>query len=74
MFLVSLGPAAKQLVRDLYLNGYRAIDIGQLDYEYKLYLRGAKEKARPNKTVVSKMDISKEESEKYLSEILTRIE
>ncbi len=67
LFLVSLGPAAKQLVRDLYLNGYRAIDIGQLDYEYRLYLRGATEKGKPNNN-------PKKESEKYLSEIVIRFE
>ena len=44
LFLVSLGPAAKPLVRDLYLEGYRAIDIGQLDMEYEMYLAEAKEK------------------------------
>nr|WP_297767833.1 GT-D fold domain-containing glycosyltransferase [uncultured Butyrivibrio sp.] len=44
LFLVTLGPAAKPLVRDLYLAGYRAIDLGQMDSEYDMFLAGAKEK------------------------------
>ncbi len=67
LFLVTLGPAAKQLVRDLYLNGYRAIDIGQLDYEYRLFLQGATSKDEPTKAIEGPLD-------KYLSEILIRIE
>lgn len=49
LFLVSLGPAAKPLVRDLYLVGYRAIDIGQLDSEYEMYLARATEKIEISK-------------------------
>lgn len=44
LFLVTLGPAAKPLVRDLFLAGYRAIDLGQMDSEYDMFLAGAKEK------------------------------
>lgn len=38
--LVSLGPAAKILVYDLYKQGVRAIDIGHVDNEYEWYLKG----------------------------------
>lgn len=44
LFLVSLGPAAKPLAEDLYHSGYRVIDIGNLDLEYELFLRGAQHK------------------------------
>ena len=38
LFLVSLGVAAKFLVEKLFLEGYRAIDIGNLDMEYEWYI------------------------------------
>lgn len=38
--LVALGPAAKYLVFELFKNGFRCIDIGNLDIEYEWYLRG----------------------------------
>lgn len=39
LILVSLGPAAKVLVYDLFCLGYRVIDIGHIDMEYEMYLR-----------------------------------
>ena len=39
LILVSLGPAAKVLAYDLFLAGYRVIDIGHIDMEYEMYLR-----------------------------------
>lgn len=39
LFLVSLGPAAKPLILDLCIQGYRAIDIGHIDMEYEMFLR-----------------------------------
>ena len=39
LFLLSVGITAKFLVEALYLEGYRAIDIGNLDQEYEWYLR-----------------------------------
>ena len=44
MFLVALGAAAKPLVYDLTMEGYRAIDIGNLDMEYEWYLKKAENK------------------------------
>lgn len=41
LFLVSLGVAAKFLVEKLFLEGYRALDIGNLDMEYEWYLHQA---------------------------------
>ncbi|MCM1122058.1 MAG: GT-D fold domain-containing glycosyltransferase [Ruminococcus flavefaciens] len=44
LFLISLGVAAKFLAERLFLEGYRALDIGNLDMEYEWYLSGAKQK------------------------------
>lgn len=41
LFLLSLGPAAKPLVRALHRSGRRAIDVGHLDMEYEWFLRAA---------------------------------
>ncbi len=38
LFLISLGVAAKFLARRLFLEGYRALDIGNLDMEYEWYV------------------------------------
>ncbi|MDE6386363.1 MAG: GT-D fold domain-containing protein [Lachnospiraceae bacterium] len=44
LFLISLGVAAKFLAERLFLEGYRALDIGNLDMEYEWYLREAVQK------------------------------
>jgi glycosyltransferase family protein len=44
IILIALGPAAKYLALELFKNGNRVIDIGNLDIEYEWYLRGASEK------------------------------
>ena len=41
LFLVSLGIAAKFLTEKLFLEGYRALDIGNLDMEYEWYTHHA---------------------------------
>lgn len=68
LFLVTLGPAAKVLVRDLYLEGYRAIDIGQLDSEYDLFLAGEVEKIKVPKPIELVA-----EGGQYYSEVICRI-
>ena len=74
LFLVSLGVAAKFLVEKLFLAGYRALDIGNLDMEYEWYLHQAKHKEK-----VSKHDIIGEEANRnagyheYLAQIKKRI-
>lgn len=74
LFLVSLGVAAKFLVEKLFLEGYRALDIGNLDMEYEWYLHQAKYKEK-----VPKHDIIGEEANKnagyheYLAQIKKRI-
>lgn len=44
LFLISLGISAKSLTLKLFLEGYRVLDIGQIDKEYEWYLSGALEK------------------------------
>ncbi len=41
LVLLSLGPTAKVLAYDLFLLGYRVIDIGHIDMEYEMFLRKA---------------------------------
>lgn len=43
LILVSLGPAAKVIAYDLFTLGYQVLDIGHLDMEYEMYLRGSEE-------------------------------
>lgn len=39
LILLSLGPAAKVLAYELFLLGYRVVDIGHVDMEYEMFLR-----------------------------------
>jgi glycosyltransferase family protein len=39
VILLSLGPAAKVLAYDLFLEGFRVFDIGHIDMEYEMYLK-----------------------------------
>lgn len=75
LFLVSLGVAAKFLTERLFLEGYRVLDIGNLDMEYEWYLGRAK-----NKEAIAKHDITDVEAnrlagyEEYLDQIKVRID
>ena len=74
LFLVALGNTAKVLVDDLVKNGYRAIDIGNLDMEYDWFLAKAEIKLHPKKHDCT----SREENiaagyEEYLSQIVVTI-
>lgn len=42
LILVSLGPTAKPIAYELFLAGYRVIDIGHIDMEYEMFLKQAK--------------------------------
>jgi glycosyltransferase family protein len=70
LFLISLGPAAKFLVEDLYNDRYRVLDIGQVDMEYEWFLQKAE-----IKIPVAKHNIMGEEANRsagyhnYLEEI-----
>ena len=74
MFLVSLGVAAKFLVEKLFLEGYRALDIGNLDMEYEWYLHQA-----PCKEEIAKHGVVGEKANRdagyheYLTQIKRRV-
>jgi glycosyltransferase family protein len=44
LILLALGPCATALSYDLFLLGYRAIDLGHADIEYEWFLQGSTEK------------------------------
>lgn len=74
VFLVALGAAAKALTEALFLEGYRVIDIGNLDMEYEWFLQKAERKMDLKKHEVVGIEENKEAGfEKYLSEIKVRI-
>ena len=74
LFLLSMGIAAKFLAEKLFLEGYRVLDIGNLDMEYEWYLHQAKYKEK-----VPKHDIIGEEANRnagyheYLAQIKRRV-
>ena len=75
LFLFSLGITAKALVEEMFLKGYRVIDIGNLDMEYEWYLRGAvKKEPIPKHSIVGEEANRKAGYEKYLSQIVCYIE
>ena len=74
LFLLSIGAAAKPLAYDLFREGYRVIDIGNLDMEYEWYLCKS-----PGKMALKKHEvIGRKENEKagyceYLDQIAVMI-
>lgn len=76
LILLSLGPTAKLLGYDLFINGYRVIDIGHVDMEYEMYLR--KEPAQTKVKYKYFNEISERNPEEcsepeYLSQIIAKI-
>lgn len=53
---ISLGPTATVLAYDLAVEGYQALDIGQLDNEYEWYIRGAKQRIPIPGKMVAEVD------------------
>ena len=75
MILLSVGAAAKPLAFDLYREGYRVIDIGNLDLEYEWFLHGEQEKVRLKKHEVLGEEANRAAGyEQYLKQILQVIE
>lgn len=75
LILVSLGAAAKPLVKNLYLQGYRVLDIGNLDMEYEWFLMKANTKVKiPKHKVVGKEENLNAGYKKYWEEIQVIIE
>lgn len=74
LFVLSVGVAAKFLTVELFKQGYRALDIGNLDMEYEWYVRRA-----PEKIKLAKHELVSEEANRaagytaYLEQIKTRV-
>ena len=75
LFLFALGVTAKALVEEMFLRGYRVIDIGNLDMEYEWFLRKAtKKEPIPKHSIVGEEANRKAGYEEYLSQIVCYIE
>lgn len=74
LFLVSLGVAAKFFAERVFLEGYRVLDIGNLDMEYEWYLNHAKRKEPvPKHDIVGEQANEEAGYQIYLSQIRKRI-
>lgn len=76
MVLLSLGPTAKVLAYDLFLLGYRVIDIGHIDMEYEMYLRNSQEIVKVNYKYFNEINERSPEDckdEKYTNQIIAKI-
>lgn len=74
LFLLSIGAAAKPLAYDLFQDGYRVIDIGNLDLEYEWYLRKSKGKMPLEKhKIIGQAANEAAGYKEYLSQILVTI-
>lgn len=74
LFLIALGAAAKPLAEALFLEGYRVIDIGNLDMEYEWFLQKADTKIKLKKhEIVGEEENRRAGFEEYLKEIAVRI-
>lgn len=76
LVLVAMGPTAKALVYRLALQGYQAIDIGNLDLEYEWFKKGTKERVIIPGKYVSEVKGGREvrdaTDKEYLSQIVTK--
>ncbi len=76
LLLIALGPTATALSYDLALEGYQAIDIGNVDIEYEWYLRGASGKVKIEGKYTSEAkggrDVADIKDEQYESEIIKK--
>ncbi|MES3005351.1 MAG: SP_1767 family glycosyltransferase [Patescibacteria group bacterium] len=77
LILLSLGPTAKVLAYDLFLLGYRVLDIGHIDMEYEMFLRKESGIVKVKYKYFNEIDERNPEEctdEKYLNQILAYIE
>lgn len=74
LVLLSVGATAKILGLALFHQGYRVLDIGNLDVEYEWYLAGAMDKIRISKhSIITEEENRQEGYTQYLSEVVERI-
>lgn len=75
LFLLSLGITAKFVAEELFLKGYRVIDIGNLDMEYEWFLHKSENKAPLPKHGIEGTEANRKAGyTKYLSQIKKKIE
>ena len=75
LIVVSLGIAAKGLVKDLYQKGYRVLDIGNLDMEYEWFLMKATEKKKIEKHSIVGIEANRNAGyDRYLQEVVCWID
>lgn len=75
LFLFSLGITAKALVEEMFLQGYRVIDIGNLDMEYEWYLQKAEKKEPIPKHAVVGVEANRQAGyDDYLAQVVCYIE
>lgn len=76
LILLSLGPTAKVLAYDLFLLGYRVIDIGHIDMEYEMFLRKADKQTKVKYKYFNEIHERNPEDcddPQYLSQIIAKI-
>lgn len=74
MVLLSIGASAKPLGLALFHEGYRVLDVGNLDMEYEWYLAGATEKIKiPKHQILTEEENRQCGYTQYLSEVVQRI-
>lgn len=77
LLLIAMGPTATVLSYELALEGYQAIDIGNVDIEYEWYLRGATSKVKIEGKYTSEAvggrEVQDVNDDTYNSQIIARI-
>lgn len=76
LILISLGPTAKILAYDLFLLGYRVIDIGHVDMEYEMFLRNENKIVKVDYKYfneISERNPEECQDDKYISQIIAKI-
>lgn len=77
LICISLGPTASVLSYDLAVNGFQALDIGQLDNEYEWYLRKAEGRIPIKGKMVAEVSNHYEKDDdidiQYLKEVVCKV-
>lgn len=76
LILLSLGPTAKVLAYNLFVQGYRVLDIGHIDMEYEMFIRNETKQVRVAHKYFNEINERNPENctdKKYLQEIITSI-
>ncbi|MCM1211808.1 MAG: GT-D fold domain-containing glycosyltransferase [Blautia sp.] len=65
LICISLGPTATVLAYDLFMLGYQALDIGQVDIEYEWYIRNVDVRVSIDGKLVAEVDENFKESREF---------